>query len=277
MHKIFGRLKHFHFEIDQITSKFSVSTKMSLAENLKKAFIKTLNDEKRAEIKFKYVDPNLGLDRFFTLRRHYTDNIDAIKSRLFANIDKASQKHRKKQRRKSQSENDDFEVVVEILHNKKAIDSSVILEQILKLDNVCLSVNNQIFPFYLNPPEVKQVKLPNVFLAGFVVSPIKVELENCKIEDCEFRWSKSPAAVNAESSLWIPIGNEMRYSISNEDIGCYLKLDCLPKKGENQGLIESVVSTKAVEAGPGICPFELRHNFTKASMDHSGYLSRNHQ
>jgi len=49
------------------------------------------------------------------------------------------------------------------------------------------------------------------------------------------------------------------------------KLHCLPKKGENQGLIETAVATKPIEAGPGPCPFEIRHNYTKTSVDHPGF------
>jgi len=270
MHKIFGRAKHVH--IDRISQQIFMSTKMSsLSEIFKKALVKTLVEEKRVEIKFKYVDVDLGLDRYFTVKRHYTDSIDVIKTRIVGNIEKASFKHRKRLKRKSPSENDDFKVDVQILHNQAALDSSVILEQILELDNVSLLINNQIFPFYRNPPEVKQIKLPNSFLAGFYVFPTKLELENCVVEDCEFYWSKSSEVIDAGSSSWVPIGKDFRYATSNADVGCYLKLECLPKKGENEGLMQSVIATKPVEAGPGPCPFELRHDFTKTFMDHSGF------
>ena len=123
----------------------------SLCENSKKVFVKTVTEERRVEIKFKYVDPNLGLDRFFTLRRHYTDSIDVVKTRILTNIEKASLKYRKKLKKKLKCDDDGFRVDIEILHNQTVLDSSVILEQILELDNIYLSVNSQIFQFYLNP------------------------------------------------------------------------------------------------------------------------------
>jgi len=237
---------------------------------LKKAFVKTLPEDNRVEIKLKYVNPSLGLDRFFVFNRLTSDSVEQIKSRIFTNIERASLKHRRKNKKKSPTNAEDFKLDVEIIHDGNVVEASVIFQQLLELKNVSISVDNQIFPFYINPPEVKQLKLPSSFLAGFSVTPLKLELENCTVDDCELRWFKNSKAAEPELTSWIPIGNELSYPISNEDIGYYLKLDCLPKKGENQGLKQSIVSSVTVEAGPGQCPFDLRHNFTRDPVNHSG-------
>lgn len=107
------------------------------------------------------------------------------------------------------------------------------------------------------------------------VYPSKIEVTNCAVAECELLWYKSPksevAPPLADSDLWIPAGSGFCLTTCNDDIGRWLKLECVPRVKERTGSKESVVSTQVVEAGPGHCPFETRHNFTRHRVPHSGY------
>lgn len=93
------------------------------------------------------------------------------------------------------------------------------------------------------------------------------------MNECKLLWYKSPKSEvtpPVESDLWIPAGDGYCFVTGNDDIGRWLKLECVPKSKDRTGMKESIVSTQVVEAGPGACPFETRHNFTRNRVDHSG-------
>jgi len=46
---------------------------------------------------------------------------------------------------------------------------------------------------------------------------------------------------------------------TSDDINRFVKLVCVPRRGQVDGIPLEVVSKKVVEAGPGFCTFEDRH------------------
>nr|CAD7399154.1 unnamed protein product [Timema cristinae] len=62
------------------------------------------------------------------------------------------------------------------------------------------------------------------------------------------------------------VGEGYFYTPSTSDIGHKLKLNCVPKNGDQEGPQSEVISSTSVGAGPGMCPFEKRHVFTKERL-----------
>jgi 2',5'-phosphodiesterase len=57
--------------------------------------------------------------------------------------------------------------------------------------------------------------------------------------------------------------NHFQYLVQPSDIGYKLKVQCTPKSENNIGPPMEVISKNEVQAGPGQCPFEIRHAFTQ--------------
>ena len=249
--------------------------------NSHKAYIRALKEE-RVEIRIHYVDQDLGVDRWFNFNRSQDDNIQQIKERITSNIDKEYQKRKKRIESKNKKKENaqvpvEYKLMVDLKQNNQPISSEVLFKSLLVMNDVTLSVNDTIYQLDVNPPLVISLKLPNSAMAGFNIYPTKLEVENCDVSHCEFVWFKSspalPSVPNADSdSNWTITGNGMIYSVTNLDIGSWLKVKCIPKASEKEGLPEVAITPKVVEAGPGPCPFEIRHQFTQERMDESGYF-----
>ena len=103
-------------------------------------------------------------------------------------------------------------------------------------------------------------------------------MENCKSNQCQFTWYKSGKSLKTAPSAdsppesWSLVGSGFYHVTTNEDVGTWLKMECTPQSDGREGKAQAVVSTQVVEAGPGPCPFEIRHEFTRKRMDHSGYI-----
>lgn len=58
----------------------------------------------------------------------------------------------------------------------------------------------------------------------------------------------------------------MTHKTSNEDIGYHFKFELIPGNGKEFGPSIEAISKTEVQAGPGICPFDERHQFTKEKL-----------
>lgn len=240
-----------------------------------KAYVRTLKEEQRMEIKFKYADVDFGLNRWFSFNRALDDNLQQVKERIVANIDKACLKHRRKNMKKQGVTNlEEFKLEVNVMQRNEVLDSSISCRNLLEMEDVAIAVKDQMFHLDVDPPMVRTLKLPSSLMAGFPVYPSKLEVENCSRTECKFIWSTSPknlkTAPEADSDVWVPVGNGFTFTPSNIEIGSWLKVECIPKKGDRLGLQEAVVSSRIFEAGPGFCPFEIRHSFTIEPVDQTG-------
>lgn len=119
-----------------------------------------------------------------------------------------------------------------------------------------------------NWPSVSTISLPNSILAGFYVYPSKLELLYADKTESDFIWFKGkvPASKKEDQIEWEEIGVGFTYLVQAEDIGYKLKVDCIPRSNEKCGNSASAVSKNTVEAGPGLCPFEVRHLFTESKL-----------
>lgn len=70
-----------------------------------------------------------------------------------------------------------------------------------------------------------------------------------------------------EEERWEKIAEGFLYVPGSEDIGCRIKVACVPRSEEDQeGPEVQVEGVNGVEAGPGECPFEIRQRFTKNKL-----------
>lgn len=251
----------------------------SHSNHLTKAYIRRLKEQERVEIKLHYVDQDIDLDRWFSFNRQLDDNVQQVKERIVANLDRACLKsHKKKQKSIKKGKPIDpasYKISVDLKKNGEPVDCAVQFRDLLGQDDVSLTINDRVYQFDIDPPTVQLLKLPSAVMAGFSIYPTKLELENCTTSQCEFQWFKSQPSLSSapepDSELWIPVGKGVMYGVTNSDIGSWLQLRCIPKDGQGkEGVPEIALTSQAVEAGPGPCPFEVRHNFTKERMNDSG-------
>ncbi|KAJ8940052.1 hypothetical protein NQ314_010884 [Rhamnusium bicolor] len=124
--------------------------------------------------------------------------------------------------------------------------------------NVVLEILNRKYDLLINSPWVDAISLPISILATFPLYPTKFEAVFTDKDLSVFTWSKSK-----DQKEWTVVGNNYIFTPSNEEIGHYLKLSCTPKNSTLEGPIIETVSTCTAEASPGLCPFEIRHQFTE--------------
>jgi 2',5'-phosphodiesterase len=239
-----------------------------------KAYCRTKSED-RVDIQFQYVDPVIGLDRWFNFNRSMDDNVQQIKERIVTNIDKACLKYKKKKLKKLPTDPlDELKLEVQLLQGCEIIGPEVTCRNLLIMPDVVIAVNGQLYHLDVDPPTVKTLKLPTSIMAGYQVYLSKFEVEYCITRECELIWYKSHEPVNVapedSSETWVQVGTGFSYSTSNSDIGSWLKVKCIPRNSSRVGLPECAISSQVVEAGPGQCPFDIRHNFTKESMGNTG-------
>jgi len=272
-------LRGFQTVLSPLVRKASSVTNprlVKMATAPSKAYVRVLKDEQRIEIKFKYADAELGLNRWFSFNRALDDSLQQVKERIVANIDKACVKHRKKNQKKQGSTGtlEEFKLEVNLTQKSQLLDASLSCRKLLELDDVAIGVKDQIFHLDIDPPAIKTLKLPSSIMSGFPIYPSKLEVENCSRMDCKLIWSTSPknlkTAPDADSDVWVPVGTGFTFTPTNVEIGSWLKVDCIPQNGDRLGLPETIVSSRVLEAGPGFCPFEVRHQFTVEPVDKNG-------
>jgi 2',5'-phosphodiesterase len=122
-------------------------------------------------------------------------------------------------------------------------------------------------------------------MSGFPVFP-KIETEFIDKWATQFIWHKdSPATSETSQSqdgasggqastsndkkgqnsntTWMKVGEGSSYTPSNDDIGSHIKIVATPSVAGRCGESVEISSTHTVNAGPGFCPFENRHLYTK--------------
>ena len=132
----------------------------------------------------------------------------------------------------------------------------------------------------VNPPMIRQLKLPECILAGYSVTP-EVDGEFIDLDKCLFKWyrvtirdtnsavgeeqhSKKKQKTSNVSEDVVCVGEGPCYVVQNSDIGSKLKLVCIPCNGTVSWKEEEVISKSAVMVGPIDPPFEKRHLETQS-------------
>lgn len=197
-----------------------------------------------------------------------------ILSKALTRIELSSKKKAKKAKKNVEcNENGDAEEGnASLWLNGEPVDLSLTNETAWK-DGASLKIGAETFTVEVNPPTVKSLLLPENIMSGFPVMPY-LELEFGDKQYCRYKWYKSTNDSDDQASSvpasakeilnWEEVGNEFLYTPSILDVGCYLKLTCAPGNAKRVSDVTSeMTSLLTVAAGPGFCPFDARHMYTK--------------
>ncbi|XP_064212613.1 2',5'-phosphodiesterase 12 isoform X2 [Tribolium castaneum] len=220
---------------------------------MNQAYLRHLTESDRFELTFQYVDPTGRINRQFNFCRQITESATTFTQRVATNIEKIVKK-------KAKNAPTSSPVQVSLTVNGSPVsDETTLCKDIFSEQNsVVLSVCEQEFKVVINSPWISGVVLPSSILAGFPVYPTKFESIYTDKTKSEFNWFKS-----SDKNKWSLVGTGFVYNTNNSDIGAYLKLSCVPKSGDLVGPAAEAISPVQVQACPGFCPFESRHQFTK--------------
>lgn len=124
-------------------------------------------------------------------------------------------------------------------------------------DEMHLRIGSVRYDIVLNGPCVDEMTLPTIIIVGFPISPFNFRTSYTNVDDCDFLWYRK------RQSNFELIDKGYSYTPSSEDIGCKLKLICIPGNGGLKGPKVETMSKNSVKEGPKNFPFEIRHTFTQ--------------
>uniref|UniRef100_A0A182YFG9 2',5'-phosphodiesterase 12 n=2 Tax=Anopheles stephensi TaxID=30069 RepID=A0A182YFG9_ANOST len=261
---------------------------------MRTAYFKQLPGEEQCQISFHLLLDQYKIDKVFNFNRSLTEPIDSSLDRIRTNVEKEFQKKNKRKKVKKQpvpSSDDNattaaaepaaevppadlVPVVVSLGTAEQKLTNMTIADVLAKFDagefpNAQLTVLDTSFQILYNSPEVHAVKLPTSMLADFYVYPSRLELHFATRESSAYCWSRGqmPASGNAQHIRWEPVCTELTYMVQKSDVGYHLKFSCTPKDASGRtGPATEIISSQPVQAGPGLCPFEVRHLFTQQKL-----------
>lgn len=241
--------------------------------NLKmnEAFLRYDKGNETFDFTFRYVNPELNLDRLFNTVRKTNESIKTFLTRIDTNIEKKTINKKKKKQKKNPEyvleENVDNVGAGRIILTKRNeivnLEESCtkILDDPVELKIHILGIDYEI---KFNAPEITNMLLPECLMAGFPAYPRVFESVYTNMTNSQFTWYKK--SLKNHKLVWEKIGNGTIYTPTTSDIGYMLKLKCVPVNERLQGPEIEIESNSSVQAGPGRCPFEDRHEFTKEKL-----------
>lgn len=241
---------------------------------MKTAYVSYQEDAEQFHVSLQYKNQTLGLDRQFNFSRKMSENVSVFLDRITSSFDKTLSKQKKKMKKRKSEDppiaEPCLEVNAELTLCGEVVPGSTICSDIIPVcKDVCLRIFGTEYQLVLNAPWVDNITLPCSIMSGFFVCSNKLEMSFASKEDSLFTWYRSTTPESnstPDASAWIEVGAGYMYTPCAEDIGCRLKLTCVPANRERQGPMKEVISKSCVEAGPGDCPFEERHAFTKQRL-----------
>jgi 2',5'-phosphodiesterase len=234
---------------------------------MQNAYIRYQDGADQFQLSFELRNGLLGVDRQFNFSRQLSEKVNDFLARITANIERTVSK--KKKRKKGIGEEEGHKNEVRLFRGGELVPGDQTCKDILFDSGLCLQILDTKFSVILNAPWVTLIRLPSNIMAGFPVYPLKLEVLFADKSECNFIWYKN-TSINQGKKIpedWVEVGSGYYYTPSTCDIGCYLKIVCAPQNGSVCGPTLGAVSINPVEAGPGPCPFELRHSFTKERLN----------
>jgi len=153
-----------------------------------------------------------------------------------------------------------------LLKDDIKVDGNVLCKSLLQDSaKLKLIIFEKMFLVKQNAPYIIHMSLPSSILVGFPTYPSKFESLYTDKKQSIFNWYKNDA-INNKSNVWTHVGSGFLYEPNVSDIGCNLKISCEPRNESDSGCNMEVESKNVVEAGPGPCPFDIRHQFTKHKL-----------
>lgn len=239
-------------------------------QKMQNAYVRCHEGAEDFQFSFQLRNELLGVDRQFNFSRQLSEKVSDFLSRISTNIERSVNKKKKRQKLTGEEEKqeDPNKIEASLLRGGELVPGDQLCKDILFDSGLCLLVLGTEYSVILNAPWVSLITLPSSIMAGFPVYPLKLEVLFADKSDCTFCWYKNIGANTGKrlSANWVEVGSGFYYTPNTCDIGCHLKVVCAPQNGSVCGPSSEGISTNPVEAGPGACPFELRHAFTKERL-----------
>ncbi|XP_066594023.1 2',5'-phosphodiesterase 12-like isoform X2 [Prorops nasuta] len=243
---------------------------------MNEAVIRSENNSEDFTFSFRYVNPDLNVDKTFNLSRKNTETLDNFRQRitlkLTSVLDKKCKTKNKRFKNKEGVEKLEYKLNnddVVLLKDGTKLDGNALCKNIFEdVTNLKLLIQGSEYYIKKNVPAINNIALPKTILADLPVYPSKLEAINVDKNKSIFSWYRKD--LN-HSSHWEKIAEGFFYTPNKSDIGYLLKINCLPKNDIDSGLEVEIESKSTVEAGPGICPFENRHIFTGEKLSGSSF------
>ncbi|KAL0130432.1 hypothetical protein PUN28_002243 [Cardiocondyla obscurior] len=240
---------------------------------MNEAFLRYEKGSDLFDISFRYVDEVTKVDRQFNFSRQAAESVNNFLKRIDTNVCKIVNKKIERKRKKNATLetpvliNDNVaNGKIMLMKNDVKVNGDASCESLLQDPaGLKLIIFEKTFLVKLNAPYIMRMSLPSSILAGFPTYPSKFECLYTDKKKSSFDWYKNDL-VNNKPNSWTHIGNGYLYVPSVMDIGCRLKINCEPRNESDFGSRMEVESKNVVEAGPGQCPFDTRHQFTKHKL-----------
>lgn len=263
------KLPHFTWQCKIRMSSAAVAA-------VKYAYISHNSKSKVLRLSFKYASRNLR-ERQYTLNRSPAEELRTVLNRIAINIANVEEGKRKRKKKKNGCSDEDAaktesqeDLPVSLEYNGVPVSGDVANSDAWK-DGSILQIGEHRYSIAVNAPAVKSLHLPKYIMAGFPVYA-RIELEHCDLHDCEMTWFMSvkrgqtfPSheVYNLSNMFFVNMHQCSSFLMpKTADVGRYVLLRVTPCVGSRKGMPVEVLSTSAVEAGPGFCPFEARQYFT---------------
>ena len=219
----------------------------------------------QVQLRFTYTEPELSFERVFNMNRSEREEMGVLTERIASNVEKfLAKKAAKVNKKKASSGGTPLAASVTRPAVSLLLDGAPAEPQLACAEalvargaRAALLIGRLRYRLSVNPPAVLSLTLPASLMAGFPVHPDRLQLAFC--ERAELRWQREEPAAGGG---WRDVGEGHSYTPGAEDIGRRLRLVCEPVNGERRGEKATVVSEQ-VQAGPGPCPFDERHAFTR--------------
>lgn len=252
-------------------------------------------EDDKLKITFDYSYNDLP-SRSFNLIRQKDEPLGQSLFRLRANISKYISKKNKKKRRKLKKTNANEDAQEKSdLDDEEEIEISVWRENIKVLESISnveawvtgssLCIDSCSYNIIVNIPTITKLSIPTNLMVGFPVY-LQIEYLFTDVTQCNFSWYKDIKAScsddqqsdsnngkvrdREESVAWQKLSSsnnicDVVYTPSIDDLGHRLKIVCVPRDTERgiNGKEILAQSTAVVDPGPGQCPFQTRHLYTK--------------
>ncbi|KPI93870.1 2',5'-phosphodiesterase 12 [Papilio xuthus] len=241
--------------------------------NASKCYFRYIEAEEKIDISFLLKVKHAV--RQFNFKRKPTENIQTLCNRIETNVQKVIAKKNKKNEKTSV--NTKIKIAVLDVNNQEMSDNYSCKDLFEMEGPLKVQICEQFYEAVFNAPWIININLPKCLLLGFPVYPENFETLYTIKEKSDFKWYTGNPVNNQGNIIsdihinWILVGNSYSYVPTSVDVGMKLKLECTPGNDNITGPAVETISTSLVEAGPGPCPFEARHQFTSSILKDSSF------
>ncbi|KAK9879423.1 hypothetical protein WA026_006490 [Henosepilachna vigintioctopunctata] len=220
-----------------------------------KAYFRRIEETEQFHFTFRYTNKDLKVDRQFNFTRQISEPVSVFLGRLNTNIEKIVIRKNKKK----SSENIPTELNIKLrINGEDVLENKLCDEVFIEGNRINLSLPGQMFDVVINSPWIETLALPSSILATYPVYPSKFEAFHTNFSQSKFIWYTSK-----EKKDWMEVSKNHIFEPQNNLVESYLKLICTPINNDVEGPSVEVESNDKIQAGPGVCPFEMRHQFTR--------------